>query len=133
MNTIILQTQNLTTVHKAADEFVKLDPYGVGMALIAMTVVFVVLAIIYLIYKNIAKFMQRQAERKIEKMGIKAQATVTNSMESPAEIGAAISMAMHLYAAAQQDLDSLTLTIQKVSKMYSPWSSKIYTLTQLPR
>ena len=45
--------------HKAAEEFVKLDPYGIGMTLVAMTVVFLSLLILYITFKNIAKLFNQ--------------------------------------------------------------------------
>ena len=41
---------------------------------------------------------------------------------------AAISMALHLHFSALHDLESGVLTIKKVSRAYSPWSSKIYSV-----
>ncbi|MCF8227218.1 MAG: OadG family protein [Bacteroidales bacterium] len=44
----------------------------------------------------------------------------------PGETVAAISMALHLHLSELHDEESGVLTIKKVSKTYSPWSSKIY-------
>ena len=49
------------------------------------------------------------------------------------EEAAAIALAIHLYKSQMHDMDSLTITLRKVSRIYSPWSSKIYTLRQNPR
>jgi Na+-transporting methylmalonyl-CoA/oxaloacetate decarboxylase gamma subunit len=49
------------------------------------------------------------------------------------EEAAAIALAIHLYKSELHDMESLTITLQKVSRIYSPWSSKIYTLRQNPR
>ena len=45
---------------------------------------------------------------------------------------AAISMALHDHLDAH-DRESAVLTINKVRRAYSPWSSKIYSLRELPR
>lgn len=50
-----------------------------------------------------------------------------------AEIAAAISYALHLYQQDIHDYEEMILTIQKVVRPYSPWSSKIYGLRQIPR
>jgi hypothetical protein len=39
---------------------------------------------------------------------------------------AAIAMALHLYMDELHDTESGVLTIKRISKTYSPWSSKIY-------
>jgi len=49
------------------------------------------------------------------------------------EIAAAIALAIHMYKSDLHDQESFTITLKKVSKIYSPWSSKIYTLRQNPR
>jgi hypothetical protein len=49
------------------------------------------------------------------------------------EEAAAIALAIHMYKSKMHDEDSFTITLRKVSRIYSPWSSKIYTLRQNPR
>jgi glutaconyl-CoA/methylmalonyl-CoA decarboxylase subunit delta len=49
------------------------------------------------------------------------------------EVAAVIAYALHLYQQEIHDYDNMILTIQKVVWPYSPWSSKIYGLRQLPR
>jgi len=49
------------------------------------------------------------------------------------ETAAAIALAIHMYKSDLHDQESFTITLKKVSKIYSPWSSKIYTLRQNPR
>ena len=48
------------------------------------------------------------------------------------EVIAAIAAALNDHLNAH-DLESTILTFQKVRKNYSPWSSHIYTLRQMPR
>jgi Na+-transporting methylmalonyl-CoA/oxaloacetate decarboxylase gamma subunit len=117
--------------HSAADEFVRMDPYGIGMAFIAMSIVFSVLAIVYLFFKNISKvyfaFQNRSVKKEVPSK------TVTASPEGiEAEVSAAIGMALHMYHHRQHDMESLKITIQKVSKLYSPWNSKLYMINRLP-
>ena len=45
---------------------------------------------------------------------------------------AAIAMAIRLAAGEDHDRESEILTIQTIKRAYSPWSSKIHGLTQLP-
>ncbi len=49
------------------------------------------------------------------------------------EIAAVISTALHLFQNDVHDFESTVLTIKKVAKAYSPWSSKIYGLRKNPR
>ena len=48
------------------------------------------------------------------------------------EVAAAISMALSLYLQDVHDYERAVVTIQKVMRPYSPWSSKIYGLRQIP-
>jgi preprotein translocase subunit YajC len=49
------------------------------------------------------------------------------------EAAAAIALAIHMYKIELHDMESLTITLKKVSRIYSPWSSKIYSIRQNPR
>lgn len=49
------------------------------------------------------------------------------------EIAAAIALALNLHLQKIHDYENMILTIQKVVRPYSPWSSKIYSLRQYPR
>lgn len=49
------------------------------------------------------------------------------------EVAVAISTALHLYSNDAHDYENTVLTIKKVAKAYSPWSSKIYGLRKNPR
>jgi glutaconyl-CoA/methylmalonyl-CoA decarboxylase subunit delta len=51
----------------------------------------------------------------------------------PEETAAAIALAISRYKVQFEEMENLRLTINKVSKQYSPWSSKIYSMRQLPR
>jgi hypothetical protein len=52
--------------------------------------------------------------------------------EITGELNAAIAMTLYLYASELHDAENMVLTINKVSRTYSPWSSKIYTLRKTP-
>lgn len=49
------------------------------------------------------------------------------------EVAAAISLALSLYLADVHDYERMVITMQKVMRPYSPWSSKIYGLRKYPR
>ena len=52
--------------------------------------------------------------------------------EAPGEVFAAIAMAMHEMQSDVHDVEETVLTITRVKRSYSPWSSKIYTLRETP-
>ncbi len=48
------------------------------------------------------------------------------------DIAVAISLAVHLYMVRLQEYENNMITFQQLMKPYSPWSSKIYGLRQVP-
>lgn len=114
--------------------FRRRDESGVVMAITAMSVVFLALVLIYLIFRFLGKVMVRRANSTEAKS--KGDEVVTDKKQKDTsytgEEIAAISLALKLY---QNDLhvqESTIITINRVGRMYSPWSSKIYGLTEIP-
>ena len=117
----------------AGENFVEFDPLGIGMTMIAMIVVFSALAILFVIYKNLGRFfINRGAAVKKSLTSEVKTAGEQPHVEMSGEVNAAIAMALHLYQSEMHDYENTVLTIQKVSRTYSPWSSKIYTLRKTP-
>ncbi len=117
----------------SGEKFVAIDPYGIGMTMIAMFVVFSALAILYIIYKNIGRFFIRKtAASKMDQAPV-ISGKREKEEEMSGEVNAAIAMALYLYQSELHDEENTVLTIKKVSRNYSPWSSKIYTLRKSPR
>jgi Na+-transporting methylmalonyl-CoA/oxaloacetate decarboxylase gamma subunit len=122
-----------TKKKSAGESFVEIDPYGIGMTVIAMSVVFLALAILYIIYKNMGRFFIRKSNKSIKLATDEVQTSGSSTGEEMSgEVNAAIAMALHLYQSEMHDYENTVLTIQKVSRNYSPWSSKIYTLRKTP-
>ena len=65
-------------------------------------------------------------------MAISAMAVVFMGLILLGEVIAAISMALHEAQGADHDVEETILTISRVKRSYSPWSSKIYTLRETP-
>lgn len=110
----------------AAEEFVKLDPYGVGMAAMAMLVVIFVLAFAAITFQNIDNLIMFFTKLFTQKRKKEEEPVKAEKVKSSGDEIAAIAMALHLYKNELHDSESLTLTINKISRVYSPWSSKIY-------
>jgi hypothetical protein len=81
----------------------------------------------------IEKERKEKEEKKTENLPEKTPATPQIvDHEAHEEEAAAIAMALFLYKRDLHDKESFTITMQKVSRIYSPWNSKIYTLRQIP-
>lgn len=61
------------------------------------------------------------------------QQTATVKKESNEDINAIIAAAIYLYRQEAHDFQNYSLTIKRIDKIYSPWSSKIYGLRKWPR
>lgn len=116
------------------EKFATKDPHGFSMAIMAMCVVFSSLLLLYLLFRFIGKLNARTAhKKKLESQGVEANLdNITSKGVDSGEEIAAISMALYEHLNAHDD-ESTILTINKVKRAYSPWSSKIYTLRELPR
>jgi hypothetical protein len=71
-----------------------------------------------------------QAKNKVNEQLLHTSSNIGSVSDEEA---AAIALAIHMYKIEIHDMESLTITLKKVSRIYSPWSSKIYTLRQNPR
>jgi hypothetical protein len=106
---------------------------GAGMAIAALIIVFVVLVALYFIYKLISGLHSLDIRNRfIKKKGIEKAAEISTASIS-GEVNAAIVMTLYLYQNELHDIENTVLTIKKVSRTYSPWSSKIYGLRKTPR
>lgn len=117
------------------DKFEQHDPVGIGMAISAMSVVFLGLILLYICFK-----LNGKAAIKLRKRNAMIAHNITDKQEAkekklgeaPGEVIAAISMALHEAQGADHDVEETILTISRVKRSYSPWSSKIYTLRETP-
>ncbi len=116
----------------AGEEFVKFDPYGIGMAFIAMSVVFIALILLYLVFRNTRQLYGLDL-KKLFKKNERMIPAISETEDIAGEVNAAIAMALHLYRSEYHDHEEAVLTIKKVARSYSPWSSKIYGLRRTPK
>ena len=114
------------------EKFRRMDPSGIIMTITAMCVVFAALLILYILFNLLGKTMRKVTQKSPGKKSEPLLNQVKgNTFSGEAEI-AAIAMALHLYRSELHDKESAVLTINRVARAYSPWSSKIYGLRQIP-
>ena len=117
------------------EKFEEHDSNGIGMSISAMSVVFCGLILLFIAFKIVGKASVSLSKRNAMKAkGItdKQEAKEKKLGEAPGEIFAAIAMAMHEMQSDVHDVEETVLTITRVKRSYSPWSSKIYTLRETP-
>jgi Na+-transporting methylmalonyl-CoA/oxaloacetate decarboxylase gamma subunit len=118
------------------EKFQSHDSAGVGMSITAMSVVFTGLLLLYICFRGIGKLaimLRRRNAMEAKDIKCEEEAKEKKLGEAPGEVIAAISMAMHEMQNDVHDLEDTVLTITRVKRTYSPWSSKIYTLRELPK
>jgi len=125
------QDTSSVIIHKNSDLFLKIDPWGIGMTVIGYVVVFLALLFLYIIFSNLTKLLNINVKRLLRKEG--KDDDMAKDLSVSGEVNAAIAMAIHLYYSEIHDKEDAVLTINKVSRTYSPWSSKIYGMRQFQR
>ena len=125
-------TNNLTLdSNEKIENFKNNDSLGIGMTITAMAVVFLGLLLLFLIFKQVGKAAIAASKRNAQKAG--APVNVNTPDEVSGEVFAAIATALYEMSDDNHDIEHTVLTIRKVRRAYSPWSSKIYSLRETPR
>ncbi|MDG5800331.1 OadG family protein [Marinilabiliaceae bacterium ANBcel2] len=94
---------------------------------VGYSVVFAVLILLIIVYKLMPKVLNLQLKRRLKKEGREITAK-SDEEYVPGEVNAAVATALHLYFNQQHDEESNIITIKRVERTYSPWSSKIYNM-----
>lgn len=106
-------------------------PYMFAVAGIGFLTVFVVLVLMIGIMKVMGYFFTHQ--RKVKSVAPTGEVEYEEHAISDNEIVAAIIVALKMYKSDLHDRESEMLTINRITRAYSPWNSKIHGLTQLPK
>ncbi|MCK5135044.1 MAG: OadG family protein [Bacteroidales bacterium] len=94
------------------------------IAVTGYLIVFTALVLLFWFFSIIPRIISMRIKRKELWDGKKAASDYQDKISG--EETAAIAMALHLYLDEFHDEESGVLTIKRISKTYSPWSSKIY-------
>jgi Na+-transporting methylmalonyl-CoA/oxaloacetate decarboxylase gamma subunit len=97
------------------------------LAFVGYVIVFAALIALYFVFQYMPSLLNVLNRRKLKKSGVKE--VIIEDFTISGEVSAAISAALHLYFNEMHDDEKTVLTITKISKRYSPWSSKIYNVT----
>jgi Na+-transporting methylmalonyl-CoA/oxaloacetate decarboxylase gamma subunit len=100
--------------------------FGITVTIIGYLIVLSALVFLFFVYQFIPKALDMYTRARMRRAGKKDahESTIGHS----GEVNAAISMALHLFMNEKHDIESGKITAKKLSKRYSPWSSKIYTI-----
>jgi glutaconyl-CoA/methylmalonyl-CoA decarboxylase subunit delta len=104
---------------------------GVIISLVGIIIVFVSLLILYKLFSWLSWLISLNIRQKLKREG-KLTGNESDSLMIPADHSAAIAMALYLNNEVH-DEESNVLTIERVSRIYSPWSSKYYNMRKPTR
>lgn len=98
--------------------------YGLLISAVGYCVTLLTLALLYFAFRYLPKLLQLRLRARLRKMG----QTVLPGEQLPitGDVSAAIATALYLHLNEVHDDEPVKLTIKKISKSYSPWSSKIF-------
>lgn len=110
------------------------DEHGFGLSLMAMCIVFgalLLLCVSFMIINKISARISRTNKMLSHGIAPKEVAREDHPDHDSGEEIAAIVMALHEHLNTH-DTENTILTINKVKRAYSPWSSKIYSIRETP-
>lgn len=104
---------------------------GITIAITGYVIVFTALVILYFVFTAVSRILLIRTKRHLARSG-RLKNLKDSEINISGEVSAAIAMSVYL-TAVLHDEESGILTIKKISKNYSPWSSKIYGLRNFNR
>lgn len=107
------------------------DSTGIGITIMSMAIVICSLIVLSLLFMAFGKISQRMhTQKRLKEYGIAHDDD--NHEASSGEACAAIAAALYQYFNDRHDVEDTVLTMRKLKRAYSPWSSKLYGLRQVP-
>jgi len=132
LKTAAQQAENAT--HKLSNVTVDLSllgSEGFVISIVGYVIVFAALVLLYFFIVQMTKLLTKQQRKKLVEKGDELLAA-KDDLSVTGEVNAAIATALYLHFEEAHDIEHTVLTINKVQRTYSPWSSKIYGLRQYP-
>jgi glutaconyl-CoA/methylmalonyl-CoA decarboxylase subunit delta len=99
------------------------------IVLVGYVVVFLSLSLLWALFQNLPRILNLKFRKSEKKAEAEVAAVERKGDAITGEETAAISAALFLFIEELHDDEHTVLTIEKISRRYSPWSSKIYSVT----
>lgn len=106
-------------------DFNNIDAHALVITIVGYTVVFLLLASMVVLFNQwhrVKDFIDRRKRK--QQHGAQPEGKAETKISG--DENAAICTALYLFFSEMHDEEKYVMTIKKVSKSYSPWSSKIY-------
>ena len=131
-------TNNTVEKIHRSELFKRHDPAGIVLAVFCTVFVTITMTLLYFLFRYMGNYFINVAMRKTKRATVAASGEMKdtdgkeNRLITNDEL-AAVAIALYKYSERMHDAEAMVLTINKASKVYSPWSSKIYSLRQYPK
>lgn len=104
---------------------------GWTVALVGYSIVFIALVCLIFIFTQLPKLLNIKTRIELRRKG-KEVSDKPEDYVVEGDVNAAIAMALHMYFSEMHDDESNVITINRTTRRYSPWSSKIYNVYNTP-
>jgi len=108
-------------------DFSAIDSTAWVIVVVGLLIVFSALILIYFFFKTVVPLFFITFER-IKAFRRASGILPVKSNEIKADITAVVAMTIYLHYSEMHDEESNVITIERVSRIYSPWSSKLYSM-----
>jgi hypothetical protein len=98
--------------------------------LIWLNIIVLSIVLLYFIFRVIVPWIKKYGSDKKEQKPLEPEAAEPSEIRD-SDTEAAIAMALYMYFNEMHDEESDVITVKRVSKTYSPWSSKLYSMRNL--
>lgn len=105
------------------------DPAAIRL-LIWLNIILLSIVLLYFIFRVIVPRIKKYGSDIKERRALELDASKPSKIRD-SDTGAAIALALYLYFNEMHDEESDVITVKRVSKTYSPWSSKLYSMRNL--
>ena len=103
-----------------------IDASAVMVTFVGYAIVFLALITLFCAFYFLPKILSVKIKVKSKSKHEITDEIQETEIELSGEVNAAISMALYLHFNQYHDEESRNMTIRRESRLYSPWSSKIY-------
>lgn len=111
-----------------------MDSSNFTIAIVGYVIVFSALVVLYFVFANIPKLLKLRLRIKLRKECKEGEDCIDKYPEFlTGQENAAIATAIYLYFSQLHDEESTKLTIKKIKKDYSPWSSRVHSIHSFQR
>ena len=98
--------------------------------LILLNIVLLSMVLLYFVFRVVVPRIKKYGSELKEKRSMESETGKSSEIGTP-DTEAAIALALYMYFNEMHDEESDIITVKRVSKTYSPWSSKLYSMRNL--